>query len=151
MKEVLMIKCEDMNEYMKSMTTKMTDKFDKYWGDNNLLMSISIVLDPRYKMKLVNFCFSIMHPLSAARNHINNVLAVLKELFESYVFAHMTCILQETTQVNAVFSSSLNAIVRNVVLKMGQGRSRYIEHVRSSDIICPLKQIWIFILKECLH
>jgi hypothetical protein len=77
MKEVLMNKCEDENEYMRSMATKMMSKFDKYWGDTNLMMSkfdkywgdtnlmmsIAAVLDPRYKMKLINFCFPIMYPL----------------------------------------------------------------------------------------
>jgi hypothetical protein len=64
MKEVLMIKCEDRNEYIRSMAIKMTNKFDKYWGESNLLMSIAAVLDPRYKMKLINFCFPIIYPLS---------------------------------------------------------------------------------------
>jgi hypothetical protein len=79
MKEVLMNKCEDRNEYMRSMETKMIVKFDKYWGDTNLLMSIAAVLDPRYKIKLINFCFPIMYPLSptvdrpSAGYHIENV------------------------------------------------------------------------------
>jgi hypothetical protein len=54
MKEILMIKCEDRNEYIKSMTTKMNAKFEKYWGESNLLMSIAAILDPRYKMKLIS-------------------------------------------------------------------------------------------------
>ena len=31
-KEILMIKCEDKNEYIRSMATKMNAKFEKYWG-----------------------------------------------------------------------------------------------------------------------
>ena len=81
---------------MRSMATKITDKFDKYWGDSNLLMSIATILDLRYKIKLINFCFPVMYPLFVACNHIDNVLAVLKELFESYVSTHTACILQET-------------------------------------------------------
>jgi hypothetical protein len=46
-KEVLMNKYENRNKYMRSMATKMIEKFDKYWGDINLLMSIAAVLDPR--------------------------------------------------------------------------------------------------------
>ena len=62
MKEILMIKCEDRNEYIRSMTTKMNVKFEKYWGESNLLMSIAAILDSRYKMKLINFCFPIIYP-----------------------------------------------------------------------------------------
>ncbi|XP_059428518.1 zinc finger BED domain-containing protein RICESLEEPER 2-like [Corylus avellana] len=142
MKEVLMIKCDDRNEYMRSMASRMSDKFDKYWGDSNLFMSIAAVLDPRYKMKLINFCFPIIYPLTEACCHINNVLAVLKELFESYVYAHTACILQETAQlaqVNVPSCSSSSAIVGDVVSKISEGRSRFADHIRSSDIIRPIK------------
>jgi hypothetical protein len=94
-----MNKCEDRNEYMRSMASKMMVKFDKYWGDTNLMMSIAIVLDPRYKMKLINLCFPIMYPLPpivdrlGASYYIENVLIVLKELFEAYISAHTTSIL----------------------------------------------------------
>lgn len=39
--------------YMSEMVNKMKIKFDKYWGECNLLMSIAVILDPRYKMKLI--------------------------------------------------------------------------------------------------
>ncbi|XP_059436160.1 zinc finger BED domain-containing protein RICESLEEPER 2-like [Corylus avellana] len=142
MKEVLMIKCDDRNEYMRSMASRMIDKFDKYWGDSNLLMSIAAVLDPRYKMKLINFCFPIIYPLTEACSHIKNVLAVLKELFEAYVSAHTACILQETAQlaqVNVPSCSSSSAIVGDVVSQISEGRSRFADHIRSSDIIRPIK------------
>jgi hypothetical protein len=51
---------------------------------------------------------------------------------------HKAFILQEIAQVNASFSSS-SAIVRDVVPKISQGRSRYVDHIRSSDIIQPIK------------
>jgi hypothetical protein len=63
------------------------------------MMSIAVVLDPRYKMKLINFCFPIMYPLPptvdrpGAGYYIENVLTFLKELFEAYIFAHTTSIL----------------------------------------------------------
>jgi hypothetical protein len=84
MKEVLMNKCEDRNDYMRSISTKMMIKFNKYWGDTNLMMSIVAVLDPRYKMKLINFCFPIMYHLPpivdrlGASYYMENVLIVLK-------------------------------------------------------------------------
>jgi hypothetical protein len=145
MKEVLMSKCEDRNEYMRSMAGKMMGKFDKYWGDTNLMMSIAAVLDPRYKMKLINFCFPIMYPLPptidrpGAGYYIENVLTILNELFEAYVSAHTASILQEIAQVNAIAASSLSSIAKDVEPKVGQGRSRYADHVRSSDIIRPIK------------
>jgi hypothetical protein len=44
------------------MAARMSDKFDKYWGDMNMLMALAAVLDPIYKMKLISFCFlSFIH------------------------------------------------------------------------------------------
>jgi hypothetical protein len=43
MKEILNLKCVDRNEYIRSMASKVTLKFDKYWGECNLLMSIAAV------------------------------------------------------------------------------------------------------------
>ncbi|KAM3337024.1 hypothetical protein P3S68_032724 [Capsicum galapagoense] len=42
------------------MAKKMKVKFDKYWGDFSdmyMLLFVSVVLDPRYKMKYVEFLF----------------------------------------------------------------------------------------------
>ena len=36
-------------DFMRSMSMKMKGKFDKYWGNCNLLISMACVLDPRYK------------------------------------------------------------------------------------------------------
>jgi hypothetical protein len=58
----------------------------------------------------------------------------LKELFEAYVTTHTASILQETAQVNATAASSSSAIVRDVVSKMGQGRSRYADRETNLDI-----------------
>jgi hypothetical protein len=81
MKEILNLKCVDRNEYIRSMASKVTLKFDKYWGECNLLMSIAAVLDPRYKMKLINFCFPFIYPEPESSMHIENVLSILHELY----------------------------------------------------------------------
>ena len=82
---------------------------------------------------------------------IENVLTVLKELFEAYVSVHTSSILQETAQVNATVASSSSAIVRDVMPKVGQGRSRYANHERSSDIIRPIKTDFDIYLEEDVY
>jgi hypothetical protein len=65
-------------------------------------MSIVVVLDPKYNMQLINLCFPIMYHLPPAGDrlgvgdHIDNMLTVLKKLFEAYVSAHTASILQKT-------------------------------------------------------
>jgi hypothetical protein len=82
-------------------------------------------------------------------DYIEDVLTVLKELFELYVFAHKASILQETSQVNDVASSS--AIVGDDVPKISQGRSRFLDHIRSSDIIQPAKTDLDIYLEEDVY
>jgi len=54
-KEILADMCMDQDEYIKSMAHEMNAKFEKYWGECNLLMSIAAVLDLRCKMELIHF------------------------------------------------------------------------------------------------
>ncbi|KAJ4949747.1 hypothetical protein NE237_014254 [Protea cynaroides] len=46
---------------LRSMACTMRLKFDKYWGDTNLFMALGVVLDPRYKMQLVEYALQIIY------------------------------------------------------------------------------------------
>jgi hypothetical protein len=91
MKEIL--EDERNNEYIRAMVSKMSNKFEKYWGNCNLLMALVDVLDPRYRMKLINFFFPLIYLEPEAFMNIGNVLSVLHELYEVYVSAHNSSIL----------------------------------------------------------
>lgn len=43
---------------IQCMATKMLEKYEKYWDSCHVMMGVAAVLDPRYKMKLVEFYFS---------------------------------------------------------------------------------------------
>ncbi|KAM3200336.1 hypothetical protein P3L10_032698 [Capsicum annuum] len=69
---------------MNEIATLMIRKFKKYWRSNSMILSIAIVLDPRYKMKFVKFCFSkIDHVITDAK--VEKVLYHLELLFEEYL------------------------------------------------------------------
>jgi hypothetical protein len=119
------------------MAGKMAQKFEKYWGECNLLMSIVVVLDPRYKMKLINFCFPLIYPDSEYAQYIQNVMAVLHELFEVYVTAHNYSVLKQSAAEQAgVVSQSVST---PCVSRGSTARSMYRDHVRTTDVIRPLK------------
>lgn len=42
-------------------TSKMKKRFDKYWGDSNLLISLAAILNPRNKLVLVSLKEEIVH------------------------------------------------------------------------------------------
>jgi hypothetical protein len=46
MKEIVDVKSGDRNEYMKLMAVRINDKFDKYWGDTNMLMALAAIVTP---------------------------------------------------------------------------------------------------------
>lgn len=137
MKEILASKCmdgEESEDYMKAMAMKMAEKFKKYWSESNLLMAIAAVLDPRYKLKLLKFCFPLIY-----KDHdleIDKVVKCIYELYEVYVLAHNSSVQQQSVEQNCASSTASRS---DVVPKVPTGRSRYLEHVRSSDIIRPLK------------
>lgn len=146
MKEILKLKCVDRHDNIRSMAGKMAQNFEKYWGECNLLMSIAAVLDPRYKMKLINFCFPLIYPDFEYPRHIQNVLAILHELFEVYVTAHNFAVLKHTVaEQAAVVSQSVSTPCVN---RVSTARSMYQDHVRTTDVIWPLKSDLDIYLEE---
>ena len=49
------------NEVVSAMASTMLENFDKYWSGYHIVMTIAVVLDPRYKMKILEFYFSIKY------------------------------------------------------------------------------------------
>ena len=65
----------------------MKEKFAKYWenfSNANYLLHVAIVLDPRYKMKYVKFCFEQVYEASEAAIKIALVESTFNRLYELY-------------------------------------------------------------------
>jgi len=45
------------NLNLKKMGTAMMEKFNKYWEEKNNVMVVATILDPRYKMRYIEWCF----------------------------------------------------------------------------------------------
>ncbi|KAL4651936.1 hypothetical protein ACB092_01G196900, partial [Castanea dentata] len=71
------------DELVKKMAANMLAKFDKYWSDVHDIMSLAIVLNPRYKLMLLTFYFNKMYS-SKANKEIDKVKNLLFELFAEY-------------------------------------------------------------------
>ncbi|XP_074360713.1 zinc finger BED domain-containing protein RICESLEEPER 2-like [Apium graveolens] len=85
-KELLLLTSVNDSRYMREMTLKMKDKFEKYWGECNLIMSIAYVLDLRYKLQLAIFCFPKIYLTEyEANRNVEMVKRCLYELYEHYV------------------------------------------------------------------
>ncbi|KAL9661135.1 hypothetical protein QQ045_025956 [Rhodiola kirilowii] len=85
-KEELEEKSKSTDDYIRGMANKMKEKFEKYWGSNNLLISIAAVLDPRNKLKAIQFCSKSLYKFEyQAQEYISAVEATLQELYKDYV------------------------------------------------------------------
>ncbi|XP_012839258.1 PREDICTED: zinc finger BED domain-containing protein RICESLEEPER 2-like [Erythranthe guttata] len=65
-------------------------EFEKYWlnKEPNLLLSVALVLDPRYKLKYLEFCYMKIYDNTLATRFTNRVKCELKNLFDEYT---ITC------------------------------------------------------------
>ncbi|KAG6506276.1 hypothetical protein ZIOFF_031598 [Zingiber officinale] len=110
----------DEGSFIVEMVNKMKTKFDKYWGDSNLLISIATVLDPRNKMKLIEWCFPEIYSVGDTIEHISMVRETLHMLCNEYVEAHKTSVdssnvQSETQRESSIGRSNLNGRGRGKV------------------------------------
>ncbi|KAL5564090.1 hypothetical protein UlMin_027254 [Ulmus minor] len=75
--------CKSTDEFLSSMALKMKAKFDQYWSKCSLALAVAAILDPRFKMKLVEYYYSQIYG-STALDRIKEVSDGIKELFNAY-------------------------------------------------------------------
>ncbi|KAI6681594.1 hypothetical protein NL676_035475 [Syzygium grande] len=70
--------------FISDLTKPMLEKIDKYWKDCSLVLAMAVVMDPRFKMKLVEFSFTKVFGEDAP-NYVKIVDEGIHELFLEYV------------------------------------------------------------------
>lgn len=70
--------------FVSNLIRPLQEKFDKYWKHCYLVLAIAVVLDPRFKMKLVEFNFNKMYD-EHAESWIRAVNDSVHELFLEYI------------------------------------------------------------------
>ncbi|XP_020106662.1 zinc finger BED domain-containing protein RICESLEEPER 2-like [Ananas comosus] len=58
----LLEEAESEDEIISDMAKQMKSKFEKYWDNYNVILAIAIILDPRYKLPFVDYCFKKVYP-----------------------------------------------------------------------------------------
>ncbi|RVX16881.1 putative AC transposase [Vitis vinifera] len=71
------------NDVVKTMTSSMLQKFDKYWSGCHIVMAIAAIFDPRYKIKILEFYFPLMYG-SEASNEIEKIRGMCYQLLSKY-------------------------------------------------------------------
>lgn len=70
--------------FMSAMVEDIKAKFDVYWSKYSLIFACAVVLDPRYKLNLVSYCFRKIYCNVDASQHTTRVAALLNRLFTEY-------------------------------------------------------------------
>ena len=79
--------CRSEDASLKSMALKMRAKYNKYWGDPdslNMFLLIAMVLDPRRKMKLVDWMARRIYCTAKAESLTTKIQSYLKSIYEEY-------------------------------------------------------------------
>ncbi|KAL4183422.1 hypothetical protein AMTRI_Chr11g98170 [Amborella trichopoda] len=61
----------------------LQDKFDKYWREYSLVLAIAVSMDPRFKMKFVEFSFSKVYGTNAFM-YTRVVIEAIRDLYSQY-------------------------------------------------------------------
>ncbi|KAL8205429.1 hypothetical protein R6Q57_008980 [Mikania cordata] len=75
--------CKNPDEFISALAAKMKIKFDKYWNKNGLSLAIAAILDPRFKMKLVEYYYKQIYDVEAP-DRIREVSEGIRDLFNEY-------------------------------------------------------------------
>ena len=73
----------DPNVTIKSMGRKMLDKWEKYWDTIHGIMGVACVLDPKYKLEILNCCFSIIYDFDV-ESKVDRIKDTCYALFNEY-------------------------------------------------------------------
>lgn len=121
------------------MVGRMKEKYDKYWGDNNLLISIGAILDPRYKMTLLKFAFKAIYTKEKAKEEEEEIVeAALKAMYMEYVEAYKTSnvVSSSNTRAGSECGSSKSGS-KPPTSRFGKGiksgTAKYDQHIRTID------------------
>ncbi|XP_023909364.1 zinc finger BED domain-containing protein RICESLEEPER 2 [Quercus suber] len=74
---------EDDDAIIRAMAKKMKEKFDKYWEYYSPVLSFAVILDPRYKLQCVEFCYGKLYKQEAI-SMAANLRDKLYDIFEEY-------------------------------------------------------------------
>lgn len=82
--QLLLRKYSNCDDYsLREMAKDMQVKFDKYWEEYSLILSMGAVFDPRVKLEMLEAAYNELDPLTSG-SKIEELRSNLKSLYEEY-------------------------------------------------------------------
>ncbi|CAN6371945.1 unnamed protein product [Urochloa humidicola] len=92
---------KEHDNFMSAMVKDIKVKFDKYWSECSLTMACATVLDPRYKLNLISYCFRKLYGEADARQHVDRVITLLHRLFIVYEKSSLSVVRSNVVEYHA--------------------------------------------------
>ena len=113
---------ESLNDVsIGDMAKKIKAKFDKYWGKMekvNMLMVIATVLDPRFKLRYVKFCYAELYESAMVEGFTTKIKDTLKCIYDEYEKFNAGSLSSSQTSIDMeVDQSCLEESVQTVTLQ----------------------------------
>ncbi|KAD5802303.1 hypothetical protein E3N88_13663 [Mikania micrantha] len=114
--EIFKVKKEIVNafisddDFLKNMSVLMYEKFEKYWGKIEVLMSFASILDPRFKRESVSWTFERLYRLNEVDSRVEDVINKLKSLYEKYFNAYVLDRVAKSSSTSTCTSSGVQNI-----------------------------------------
>ena len=135
------------DDFIHEMVSKMKEKFDKYWGECHLVMAIASVLDPRFKMKLVEFSFPTIYANS--ENNIQEVKDALYLMYSEYMEMHDTLV-REAANYGSGHGGKV-VLGMSEGTSLGSGWEAFGEFIKNVDLERPEKSELDMYLEEGVY
>ncbi|KAF7133236.1 hypothetical protein RHSIM_Rhsim09G0082900 [Rhododendron simsii] len=71
------------NQVIREMAKRMVEKFDKYWSAVHGVVGVSAMLDPKYKINVLEFYFKLLFP-TTYKDEIEKVRVLCYKLLKEY-------------------------------------------------------------------
>lgn len=75
-------------EEIKMMASSMIEKFEKYWSEIHGILAVASVLDPRFKMKLVEYYFPMIFGNEVSHLEVEKIRKLCHKLLNEYKIRH---------------------------------------------------------------
>jgi hypothetical protein len=116
-------------------------------------MAVGAIFDPRFKMKLVQFCFPEIYQEPEATRNVEKVRSVLNELYGEYVDAHNVTVTPNCGHQSFFDSASASndGSSGGVRRSTKSGMAMFNSFVRSVDTFLPVKSDLEIYLEEDVY
>ncbi|VFQ84136.1 unnamed protein product [Cuscuta campestris] len=75
--------CQNSDDFIRSLALKMKTRFDEYWNKCSMALAIAVILDPRFKMKLLDYFYPQIYGTESAKC-IDTVSNCMKALYHRH-------------------------------------------------------------------